>query len=116
MIGAKVALLLQLGRVFIIVKNGWMYWLHQIILWANLIAYLGIMFSVIFTCVPRAKLWTPEMPGHCQSPSVVMITSSVINILSDITCFIMPVVVIAGLQLPQKTKIILEVVFSTAVL
>lgn len=115
-VGAKAALLLQLRRVFIVANHGWMYWLHQIFFWANLIAYLGLMLAGIFACVPRAKIWNREIPGYCQSISAKLITTSVINILSDITCFIMPVVVITSLQLPKKTKFILNVVFSTVIL
>jgi hypothetical protein len=102
--------------VFIVVEKGLMYWLHQIILWANLIAYLGLMLSIIFTCVPREKLWNPSISGHCQSISVSLIASSAINVISDVTCFIMPLVVIVGLQLPKKTKLVLSSIFGTVIL
>jgi hypothetical protein len=114
--GAKITLLLQLKRLFIVLSKGVMYWLHHAILWANLMAYLAAMISLIFACVPREKLWNPSIPGHCQSIAVSLIGTSVLNILSDITCFIIPLVIISRLHLPRRSKILLATMFGTVVL
>ncbi|KAL2830900.1 hypothetical protein BDW59DRAFT_177592 [Aspergillus cavernicola] len=115
-LGAKVAMLLQMKRIFIISKKGKLFWLHEILLWANIPCYLAIMLSFILACVPREKLWHPELPGRCISSNSSLIASSALNVVSDITMLFLPLMVILRLQLPPRTKIILGVVFGTGVL
>ncbi|GAD95613.1 hypothetical protein AOR_1_1448144 [Paecilomyces variotii No. 5] len=115
-LGAKVAMLLQIKRIFVVGKKGTLYWLHEVILWLNVPTYLGLMLSFIFSCVPREKIWNPEIPGRCASSSASLIASSVLNVLSDVSMLILPVAVIMQLQLPTKSKIVLSVIFGTGVL
>ncbi|KAJ9314903.1 hypothetical protein DTO271D3_4903 [Paecilomyces variotii] len=115
-LGAKVAMLLQIKRIFVVGKKGTLYWMHEVILWLNIPTYLGLMLSFIFTCIPRKKIWDPSVPGHCASSSASLIASSVLNVLSDVSMLVLPVAVIMQLQLPTKSKIVLSIIFGTSVL
>ncbi|KKK24235.1 hypothetical protein P175DRAFT_0557941 [Aspergillus ochraceoroseus IBT 24754] len=115
-LGAKVALLLQMKRMFVVGKYGKLYWLHEILLWTNVPCYLAIMLSFALACIPREKLWNPELPGRCISSTGSLIASSALNVLSDMTILLLPLTVIMRLRLPPKSKLILGVVFGTGVL
>ncbi|KAL3449199.1 hypothetical protein BJX65DRAFT_273008 [Aspergillus insuetus] len=115
-LGAKVAMLLQLKRIFLGATRGKLYWLHEVLLWTNIPCYLAIMFSFAFGCVPREKLWNPELPGRCISVNGLLIGSSVLNVVSDVTILLLPLVVIIRLQLPARSKMILAAVFGTGIL
>ncbi|KAJ9198290.1 hypothetical protein DTO021D3_3764 [Paecilomyces variotii] len=115
-LGAKVAMLLQIKRIFVVGKKGALFWLHEIILWLNVPTYTGLMFSFIFSCVPREKIWNSSVPGHCVSVSTSLIATSVLNVLSDVTMLFLPVAVIMQLHLPTRSKIILSAIFGTGVL
>jgi hypothetical protein len=115
-LGAKVAMLLQLKRIFLGATRGKLYWLHEVLLWTNIPCYLAIMFSFAFGCLPREKLWNPELPGRCISVNGLLIGSSVLNVVSDVTILLLPLVVIIRLQLPARSKMILAAVFGTGIL
>ncbi|KAL2824196.1 hypothetical protein BJY01DRAFT_263066 [Aspergillus pseudoustus] len=115
-LGAKVAMLLQMKRIFVVGRKGVLFWLHETLLWTNIPCYLAIMLSFILACVPREKLWQPELPGHCISSNGSLIASSALNVVSDVTMLLLPLMVIIRLQLPPRTKIVLGVVFGTGVL
>jgi hypothetical protein len=115
-LGAKVAMLLQMRRMFIISKTGKLFWLHEILLWTNVPCYLALMLSFVFACIPREKLWNPTVPGRCISSNGSLIASSSLNVVSDVTMLLLPLVVILRLQLPLKSKLILSAVFGTGVL
>lgn len=115
-LGAKVAMLLQMKRMFVVSKKGKLYWLHEILLWTNVPCYLAITLSFILACVPRQKLWEPELRGRCISSNGSLIASSAINVVSDITMLLFPLMVITRLQLPTRTKMILGMVFGTGIL
>lgn len=115
-LGAKVAMLLQMRRMFVVNKRGKLYWLHEILLWTNVPCYLALMVSFAFACVPREKLWNPKLPGQCVSSTGILIASSALNVLSDLTMLLLPLVVVMRLQLPPRSKLILSVVFGTGIL
>jgi hypothetical protein len=115
-LGAKVAMLLQMKRIFLINKKAKLFWLHEILLWTNIPCYLALMLSFIFACIPREKLWNSALPGRCISSNGSLIASSALNMVSDVTMLLLPLMVIIRLQLPPRTKIILGVVFGTGVL
>lgn len=115
-LGAKVAMLLQMKRMFVVSKKGKLYWLHEVLLWTNVPCYLAITLSFILACVPRQKLWEPDLPGRCISSNGSLIASSAINVVSDITMLLFPLMVVMRLQLPTRTKLILGMVFGTGIL
>lgn len=102
--------------MFIVKKTGKLFWLHEILLWTNILCYVTLMLTFAVACIPREKLWKPEVQGHCISSNGSLIGSSSLNVVSDVTILLLPLSVILRLQLPLKSKLILSTVFGTGVL
>ncbi|KAI0817141.1 hypothetical protein GGR55DRAFT_619212 [Xylaria sp. FL0064] len=84
-----------------------------ILIWSNLIFYAALFFSFIFACVPRSKIWDPTVQGGgCIDTNAALISSSALNIISDTTILILPLVIIKNLQVPQKLKVKVGAVFA----
>lgn len=102
--------------MFIVKKTGKLFWLHEILLWTNILCYVTLTLTFAFACIPREKLWKPELQGHCISSNGSLIGSSSLNVVSDVSMLLLPLSVILRLQLPLKSKLILSTVFGTGVL
>jgi hypothetical protein len=115
MLGAKVAMLLQMKRIFVVNRKSSLFLLIEILLWTNCGCYFALMMAFAFDCVPRAKLWNPELPGRCIDPNASLLVSA-LNVVSDVSMLVIPLVVVSRLQLPRKSKRILSVVFGSGIL
>ncbi|OJD38864.1 uncharacterized protein BKCO1_3000240 [Diplodia corticola] len=78
------------------------------------IAYtLGIMFSLIFPCKPIASNWDITIEeGECINKTGIYIATAVINIATDIALLLLPVPVLARLQIPRLEKAALIAMFG----
>ncbi|KAI0977262.1 hypothetical protein F4678DRAFT_455406 [Xylaria arbuscula] len=86
------------------------------LIWGNFILYTILLFLFIFACVPRAKISNPKLPGRCINTFAAFIASGALNLVSDITIIILPIVVIYRLQRPTKAKLGPIVIFSFGIL
>ncbi|KAI2615392.1 hypothetical protein GGR54DRAFT_642413 [Hypoxylon sp. NC1633] len=59
--------------------------------------------------------WVPTLEGRCINTQPALISSSAINMVSDITILILPVVTIWQLQMPMKSKLEAAPVFAVGV-
>lgn len=87
-----------------------------ILIWLNVIFYAGWTLSFILACIPRSKIWDPTVSGRCINVDAALITSSAINILSDIAILVLPLVTIRNLQASQKTKTKVGAIFAVGFL
>ncbi|KAK3073367.1 hypothetical protein LTR53_005119 [Teratosphaeriaceae sp. CCFEE 6253] len=62
-------------------------------------------------CTPAAKLWDPEIPGHCLSAQRYWVSVACINIGLDFLVLLLPIPAIAALRLPRKQKVTMLMVF-----
>ena len=85
-------------------------------IWANLLLYVSLAISFIFACTPREKIWQPNIDGRCVNAPVLFAAGSAINVISDVTILITPLVAISQLHLPLKTKLKAGAVFLVGVL
>lgn len=90
-----------------------MYWTLEIVLWANLLAYITLMFVVIFRCVPREAIWNPTVPARCLDPLLPLWISSAINLSSDLLVFGLTVVAVSRLQQTLGKKIGFIIIFTS---
>ncbi|KAI0401285.1 hypothetical protein F4802DRAFT_433088 [Xylaria palmicola] len=89
----------------------------RILIWANLLFYAAIFLSFIFACVPRAKISNPSLPGTCAvDTQAIIIATSAINVFSDLTILITPIIVIWKLQVPIKRKLGSAAVFGVGIM
>ncbi|KAI1260206.1 hypothetical protein F5Y18DRAFT_420313 [Xylariaceae sp. FL1019] len=85
------------------------------LVWANSIFYVAAFFLSLFACVPRAKIWNPEVDGRCIHIHASILATSVVNVVSDTTILIIPIVAIWQLQLRTKAKFGISVVFAVGI-
>jgi hypothetical protein len=67
-------------------------------------------------CVPVAKFWNHDLPGSCLSFEAVWFFNASMNIATDVTLLILPMPLLAQLQLPRMQKIALMGVFAIGIL
>ncbi|KAI0509033.1 hypothetical protein F5B22DRAFT_618232 [Xylaria bambusicola] len=84
----------------------------KILIWTNLFFYSGLMLSFILACIPREKIWNPEIPGRCIDNDAALIASSAINILSDFAILFLPLAAIHHLQVAKKSKLKVTAIFA----
>lgn len=104
----KVSLLLQYRRIFPAA------WLQRSSL--AIIAFActwNIVQSVLVTfgCVPMSLLY-PPLADRCLDSLTIWYIAAGINITTDFIVFAMPIPLINSLQLPQRQKILLIMVFG----
>jgi hypothetical protein len=118
MFAAKLAVLLQIKRIFTVHKKNATYWTVWILIIANLMVYTAILFSFIFACWPREHIWNPFATGKakCIDTAAALLASSAINLISDITILVLPLLGISKLQMPLKRKIGVGAIFLTGAL
>ncbi|KAI0155184.1 hypothetical protein GGR57DRAFT_91557 [Xylariaceae sp. FL1272] len=85
------------------------------LIWANSIFYVIVFFATIFSCVPRYKIWNPEVKGRCINMHTGILVTSVLNVVSDTTILITPIMAIWQLQLRMKAKVGISVVFAVGI-
>ena len=109
----KLCVLLQLQHIFVVSRRQPIFFIIQALTWANLAFYLSYSFVDVFQCVPRDKIWEPDVPGRCISDNVLLLSPAGINIISDILILVIPVVLIFRLQMTTKHKLAIVAVFSS---
>lgn len=84
-----------------------MYGLVFIILW-------GISQIILFfvSCIPLAAFWDHSIQGKCIDFLVSWYVSGVMNMITDIAIFCIPLPLIKSLQLRRRQKIMLFGVFG----
>lgn len=71
------------------------------------------IFMSIFLCRPVSAQWDLSVQGQCVDKVSLMMTLSIANILIDVAVLLLPIGVIAPLQMPRMQKASLLVLFAT---
>lgn len=85
-------------------------------IWASLafiIGYtVGIFFAIIFACTPIEMNWNIRIQdGTCINQASLYIATAVVNIISDLILFCLPLPTVFNLQIPRRQKIGLIFIF-----
>lgn len=112
----KLSILLLFLRIFVPNGRGTTYYVIHVLIWLNLFFYIANVPIEIWPCIPRKKLWTPSLPGHCLNNERVFVAGGAINVVSDFAILLLPVVLISRLQMPMKKKIGVSAIFATGFL
>ncbi|CAL5870591.1 uncharacterized protein PFLUO_LOCUS4830 [Penicillium psychrofluorescens] len=67
-------------------------------------------------CVPVAKFWNHDLPGHCLNFEAIWFFNAAMNIATDLTLLSMPMPMLSQLRLPRMQKIALIGVFAIGIL
>lgn len=75
------------------------------------------IFTIIFACIPVSAYWDLALQGtakcfSAKTYSTLGVLNSVVGIVSDVLLALLPIPVIAGLQLTRRTKIALSCVMA----
>ncbi|GAB1193458.1 hypothetical protein APSETT444_002674 [Aspergillus pseudonomiae] len=79
----KLSILLLYIRVFAPTKKSWMYIFIHGLLWFNAAFYLADTLLEIFACVPREKIWNPDVHGYCVNVNAMILATAILNTISD---------------------------------
>ena len=113
---AKLCVLLQMMRLFSGNKKDSVYWTIPALIWANFVFYAGVFLAFVFACIPRAKLQNPKIPGTCIKSNASILATSVINIVSDCSIFLLPIFAVWKLKMAVKRKLAIGAIFATGLL
>jgi hypothetical protein len=105
----KLSLLLMYYRIFRVPYFKKMAWYVGTFVFAWVIT---ITFLFIFICVPVAKLWYPDLPGHCINQVGTWIANAASTIFTDIVILCLPIPPIWKLQLDRSQKLGLTAAFA----
>ncbi|KAI1069844.1 hypothetical protein LB507_007984 [Fusarium sp. FIESC RH6] len=105
----KLSLLLMYYRIFRVPYFKKMAWIVGSFVFAWVIT---ITFLFIFICVPVAKLWYPDLPGHCINQVGTWIANAASTIFTDIVILCLPIPPIWKLQLGKSEKLGLTAAFA----
>ncbi|KAM0343927.1 hypothetical protein ACHAPU_007981 [Fusarium lateritium] len=74
-------------------------------------------FVTLFQCAPISFFWNKDQPGKCVKPEVIMALTylySVFSVISDFTCAILPMFLVAKLNMGRRTKLALIPIMAMA--
>ena len=77
--------------------------------------FVHILFTII-QCVPREKIESPWIDGHCFDTTANFKASGIFNIISDFAIFLLPISPLLKLQVNVRRKIALILLFATGLL
>lgn len=73
------------------------------------------VFLLIFTCVPRRKIWDTTVTGRCLDWRIVLISGNIVTFISDVIIWVIPHNIIWRLQLKRSKKWGLSALFTIGV-
>ena len=111
----KLAILIQLASIFAPFKCG-LYWVICAVSVLTIMFYIASTTFRILACIPREKIWEPSVPGTCINSAAGIISSAVLNSISDFVLLIIPLNRIWRLQVPRHKKWQVSTVFATGLL
>ena len=107
----KTSILMQYMRVFAPDKESIMWRTIYIMIAANFLFYIAILFHAAFLCSPTEKFWNPFIHGECMDLGSTYITSAVFSAATDIAILLLPQHAIWRLRMPTKQKLGVSAVF-----
>lgn len=118
MIFMKLAIILDLTSIFVPLRSrNLFFWVSHTVLALNLAFYIAGFFMEVFACTPREKIWNKlVIGGTCLDWISGIITSGVINMISDVVILILPQTVIWKLHISKEKKIGISVLFAIGIL
>ncbi|KAF2011062.1 hypothetical protein BU24DRAFT_52255 [Aaosphaeria arxii CBS 175.79] len=81
----KNAMLIQVLRIFVPRgTSSFTYYAIHAVLWTSTLYYTITAFLHIFTCNPIHKIWHPWVEGTCVNKEVMLLTTTVVNVVTDL--------------------------------
>ena len=103
-------------KLFVVNRKSATYVLIQIVLYANLLFYIGMTLAVVFMCTPVRKFWMRTLPGTCADSFAIIVVSAAFNVASNLATVVLPVRAVWQLTLPLKKKLAISTIFAAGLL
>ena len=117
MLFIKLAILMQIHRIFTGTSRTQVYWLSVSLIVLDVAFYIAAVIVEIAACVPREKIWDPFLPnGTCLDNSVAIVVAGAFNLLLDCLVFALPIYAILHLKIPIKRKVGICAIFAIGLL
>lgn len=102
MVTAKASIIIQYFHVFPTKKMRIICWVMAVI-----VAIYGtwVVLSAFLNCIPVARFWDPDVPGHCLAYKPLWYSNASLNIMTDVAILLMPIPALMPLDLPLKQKV-----------
>ena len=114
---SKLCLLVQLMRIFTPIKIGVIYYTIHALIWGNLAFTIAAFGIVLHECLPIRKIWDPSIKGDgCVDKNLVLFATSVVNCVSDLLIYALPMWAIYRLQMALVRKLHIGALFATGFL
>jgi hypothetical protein len=104
----KLSILVQYLRIF---THRYIRWISLLLMSLCGVAATWAIFGGIFLCDPVDKLWKPVLPGVCMNAEQYWLSTAAFNVGLDFAVLILPMPVISRINLPQRQKLALILVF-----
>jgi hypothetical protein len=114
----KAGILLEWTRLFVPlgIHNAF-WWTCHVTLWVNVMFYIACTVVENFSCTPRKKIWDKVMTeGHCVNNPALIMSSGILNLLSDVLIFTIPQKIIWSLHISTRKRVGICLIFATGVL
>ena len=112
----KLAVVLQLKRIFRGTKRDSVYWICISIMVVQTIYCTVGGIIVLAQCNPREKIWNPLLPGTCLDNDTNVVISACIILALDFITFLLPIYAIFRLKIAIRRKVGIAAVFATGML
>lgn len=92
--------LLRLGG-----QKRWIRWSIYILNTVNITLMIAVLLLCIFPCSPIHYWWDKTIEGYCYPANVRYMITGAITVLTDLLVLLIPIKIIAGLQMSRRLKI-----------
>ncbi|KAE8391182.1 hypothetical protein BDV23DRAFT_171776 [Aspergillus alliaceus] len=114
----KTAILMDWCRVFVMVDRpkSFFWW------GCTIVSFIQCLWGVLCItllntqCRPHRAIWEFYLPSKCYSLPDVMLCSASVQVISDVTMFLLPQKMIWGLQMSWQKKLGISVIFGVGIL
>ena len=112
MLSTKLALLLLYRRIFSPQHRSVFDVTLRLLIAVLSCFYFATAVVKIWQCNPRARIWNKSIAGTCLDTSAILDTSGVFNLVTDVILLLVPVKAVWSMQMNQRKKIGIVLVFT----
>ncbi|KAK8008141.1 hypothetical protein PG991_010692 [Apiospora marii] len=114
---AKYFIIIQLKNIFCPPRSskGKVWWALVVLIFITIGYYVACFFTFLFQCIPREKIWHPNVEGRCIDNKGGVLSAGIINLLLDLGILTVPCWAIWHLQMSFKRRLGALAIFSVGV-
>jgi hypothetical protein len=113
---SKLGVLLQIKKMFDSKGRDFMFWSCWSCIVVFTCVYTANLFIWIFPCMPIRKMWSPFIPGTCNTAAKPGVLSGVVNLTTDLALFVLPIYAVSRLRMNPRRKLAVCAIFATGLL